>query len=164
VKDYGFMLRTDPAYAAKAEAVSALARDISEFLGEQGLPPVSGAAAGLTVAYHAACSLQHGQKVTEAPARLLREAGFAVRIPAESHLCCGSAGTYNILQPELAGKLGDRKAANLQRLDPNVIATGNVGCATQIGARTTIPIVHVVELLDWATGGPRPAAMPESAA
>jgi glycolate oxidase iron-sulfur subunit len=160
IKDYGFMLRGDPAYANKAARVSALAKDVSELLIEATLPPGDGH--GLTVAYHAACSLQHGQKVTDAPKRLLTEAGFAVRTPAEAHLCCGSAGTYNILQPEIAGQLGDRKVANLARLDADVIATGNIGCAMQIGQRAAIPVVHTVELLDWATGGPMPPALAEN--
>jgi len=154
IKDYGFMLRGDPAYAAKAARVSALARDISEVLVDGDLPPGDGH--GLTVAYHAACSLQHGQKVTEAPRRLLAAAGFIVRTPSEAHLCCGSAGTYNILQPEIAGRLGDKKVANLARLNADVIATGNIGCAVQIAQHGGAPVVHTVELLDWATGGPMP--------
>lgn len=154
IKDYGFMLRDDPAYAERAARVSALAKDISELLAGLDLPPGDGR--GLTVAYHSACSLQHGQKVTDAPRRLLTRAGYVVRTPMEPHLCCGSAGTYNILQPEIAGTLGDRKVANLSRLQPDVIVTGNIGCAMQIGQRTAIPVVHTVELLDWATGGPVP--------
>jgi glycolate oxidase iron-sulfur subunit len=154
IKDYGFMLRGDPAYAEKAARVSALARDISELLIEADLPPGDGR--GLTVAYHAACSLQHGQKVVDAPKRLLVAAGYTVRTPIEAHLCCGSAGTYNILQPDIAGQLGDRKAANIARLDADVVATGNVGCAMQIAPRLGIPVVHTIELIDWATGGPMP--------
>ncbi|MCK9544148.1 MAG: glycolate oxidase subunit GlcF [Novosphingobium sp.] len=156
IKDYGFMLRDDAAYADKAARVSALAMDISEFLDGIGMPEGNGP--GLTVAYHAACSLQHGQNVTDAPKRLLERAGFNVRIPAEAHLCCGSAGTYNILQPELADQLGERKATNIGRLGADVIATGNIGCAVQIGQRTRTPIVHTIELIDWATGGPAPPA------
>jgi glycolate oxidase iron-sulfur subunit len=159
IKDYGFMLRADPAYAAKAARVSGLAKDISEFLAGIALPPGTGAVPGLTVAYHGACSLQHGQKVTEAPQRLLAAAGFTVRSPAEAHLCCGSAGTYNILQPDIAGRLGARKVANLERLGADVIATGNIGCAVHIGRRTALPVVHTVELIDWVTGGPPPAAL-----
>jgi glycolate oxidase iron-sulfur subunit len=154
IKDYGFMLRNDPAYADRAARVSALARDISEVLIDANLPDGNGR--GLTVAYHAACSLQHGQKVTDAPKRLLAGAGYAVRTPIEAHLCCGSAGTYNILQPEIAGQLGDRKAGNLARLDADVIATGNIGCAMQLAPRLGMPVLHTIELLDWATGGPVP--------
>jgi glycolate oxidase iron-sulfur subunit len=117
------------------------------------------AAKNLTVAYHSACSMQHGQKITAAPQRLLRAAGFTVTTPAQAHLCCGSAGTYNILQPEIAGQLGERKTASLAALQPDVIATGNIGCAVQIGARTKIPVVHTVELLDWASGGILPNAL-----
>jgi glycolate oxidase iron-sulfur subunit len=160
IKDYGWMLRDDPAYAADAARVSALARDISEFLAETGLPPGSGD--GLAVTYHSACSLQHGQKVTEAPRALLEAAGFAVRTPDEAHLCCGSAGTYNILQPEIAGRLLDRKLAMIARTAPAVIATGNIGCATQLARGATVPVVHTVELLDWATGGPVPPALAET--
>ena len=158
VKDYGFMLREDAAYAAKAARVSALARDVSELLAEIELPPMT-AARALTVAYHPACALQHGQGVTEAPKRLLAEAGFTVRTPVDAHLCCGSAGTYNILQPQIAGQLGDLKVEALEQLKPDVIATGNIGCATQIGVRTRTPVVHTVELLDWASGGPVPKAL-----
>jgi glycolate oxidase iron-sulfur subunit len=158
LKDYGFMLRTDPAYAAPAARVSALARDISELLTEIGLPPAA-APRALTVAYHAPCSLQHGQKVTDLPPRLLAAAGFVVRTPAEAHLCCGSAGVYNITQPQLAAQIGARKTANLEALAPDVIATGNIGCAVQIGLRAGAPVVHTVELLDWATGGPQPAGV-----
>ena len=157
IKDYGFMLRDDPAYADKAAAVSSLALDVSELLAQLELPPANGRS--LRVAYHAACSLQHGQGVTEAPKQLLKKAGFDVLIPADAHLCCGSAGTYNILQPDIAGQLGERKAASLMKLAPDVIATGNIGCATQIGLRACAPVLHTVELLDWATGGPVPRAI-----
>jgi len=157
IKDYGFMLRDDTDYAAKAARVSGLARDISEVLIDAELPLGDGR--GLTVGYHAACSLQHGQKVTDAPKRLLAGAGYIVRTPIEAHLCCGSAGTYNILQPEIAGQLGDRKAENLSRLQADVIATGNIGCAMQLAPRLGIPVVHTIELLDWATGGPVPSQL-----
>ena len=157
VKDYGFMLRGDADYAEKATRVSALAKDISEFLAEAGLP--SGDGRGIRVAYHAPCSLQHGQKVTDAPSRLLKAAGFDVRTPAEAHLCCGSAGTYNILQPGIAAQLGERKNAQLARLEAQVIATGNIGCMMQIARGAAIPVVHTVELLDWASGGPVPEAL-----
>ena len=158
IKDYGYMLRSDPAYAGKAARVSALARDISEYLASLDL----GAAArpgGLTVAYQAACSLQHGQKILRQPKELLAKAGFAVRDIAEAHLCCGSAGTYNIMQPEIARRLRERKIANILATGADVIATGNIGCMTQIAGATAIPVVHTVELLDWAHGGPQPAAL-----
>ncbi len=157
IKDYGFLLRNDPAYADKAAHVSALAMDVSEYLARIDLPTAS--PRGLSVAYHPACSLQHGQKVTEAPKRLLEEAGYRLRTPAEAHLCCGSAGTYNILQPDIADQLGQRKAANIDRLSADVVATGNIGCATQIARFSGLPVVHTVELLDWATGGPVPSAL-----
>jgi glycolate oxidase iron-sulfur subunit len=158
VKDYGYMLRTDPAYAGKAARVSALALDISEYLSRLELTPARGAA-GVTVAHHSACSLQHGQKITRAPKELLCKFGFVVKDVPEGHLCCGSAGTYNILQPELARRLRERKVANIEKLKPDVIAAGNIGCMTQIAAGTEIPVVHTVELIDWATGGPAPEAL-----
>ncbi len=159
VKDYGHMLREDSAYAEKAARIAALTKDVTEFLSDLGLPAATNDT-DLVVAYHSACSMQHGQKITTLPKKLLTDAGFTVKDVPEGHLCCGSAGTYNILQPEIARRLRDRKVANIERTRPDVIATGNVGCITQIGSGTTIPIVHTVELLDWATGGPRPAALP----
>jgi glycolate oxidase iron-sulfur subunit len=158
VKDYGFMLREDPAYKEKAASIGALGRDITEVMDKIGLLPAVNDT-DLVVAYHSACSMQHGQRILHEPTRLLAKAGFTVRAIPEGHLCCGSAGTYNMLQPELAGQLRDRKVANIERVKPDVIATGNIGCITQIGSGTGIPIVHTVELLDWATGGPRPAAL-----
>jgi glycolate oxidase iron-sulfur subunit len=155
IKDYGFMLRMDTAYAEKARRVSALAKDITEFLGTLDIAP-SPTPPGLTVAYHSACSLQHGQKIVQAPKDLLSKFGFVVKDVAEGHLCCGSAGTYNILQPAIAARLRDRKVANIERLEPDVIAAGNIGCMTQIASGTAIPVVHSVELIDWATGGPMP--------
>jgi glycolate oxidase iron-sulfur subunit len=158
VKDYGFMLRTDPAYADAAWRVSALAMDICEYLARLELPS-AGAPERVVVAYHAACSLQHGQKVVREPKDVLSRLGFVVKDVAEGHLCCGSAGTYNILQPDIAKRLRARKVGNIEKLAPDVIAAGNVGCITQIAAGTAIPVVHPVELIDWATGGPRPAAL-----
>ena len=155
VKDYGFMLRTDEAYAAKAAKVSALARDVSEVVAGLGLGPPA-VRPGLTVAYHSACSLQHGQQVHREPKDLLAACGFVVKEVPEAHLCCGSAGTYNILQPEIAGRLRDRKIGNIAKTAPDVIAAGNIGCITQIASGTAIPVVHPVELIDWATGGPVP--------
>jgi glycolate oxidase iron-sulfur subunit len=158
LKDYGFMLRGDPAYAAKAARVSDLARDISEYLA--GLELTStGESGGLLIAYHAACSLQHGQKIMHQPKELLCKIGFVVKDVPEGHLCCGSAGTYNILQPDIARRLRDRKVGNIEKLTPDVIAAGNIGCITQIAAGTAIPVVHTVELIDWATGGLKPEAL-----
>ena len=156
IKDYGHMLRLDPAYAEKAKAISAKARDITEFLASENLPEATG---GLRLAYHSACSMQHGQKITAEPLKLLRRAGFEVLEVPEGHLCCGSAGTYNILQPEIATRLRDRKVANIEQLKPQAIATGNIGCITQIGMGTKIPILHTIELLDWAYGGQKPAKL-----
>jgi glycolate dehydrogenase iron-sulfur subunit len=158
LKDYGFMLRTDPAYAQKAARVSSLARDMSEYLASLSLPPPS-RRSGLVVAYHSACSLQHGQKIGRAPKELLSNFGFVVKDVPEGHLCCGSAGTYNILQPELAGRLLQRKVGNIEKLAPDVIAAGNIGCITQIASGTSIPVVHTIELVDWANGGPAPKAL-----
>ncbi|WP_419901817.1 glycolate oxidase subunit GlcF [Kiloniella sp.] len=167
VKDYGFMLRNDPAWADKAVKVSGLARDITEYLTEIGGLEIDQAGPidqsrsdpAQIVAYHAPCSIQHGQKITKEPKMLLQNAGFEVRDVPEGHLCCGSAGTYNIMQPELAGKLRDRKIKNIQSLSPDIIATGNIGCQCQISGGTDIPVVHNVELLDWATGGPKPEGL-----
>jgi glycolate oxidase iron-sulfur subunit len=158
LKDYGFMLRTDNAYAEKAARVSRLAMDIAEYVDRLTLSP-GREHQGVVVAYHSACSLQHGQKISRAPKELLSKLGFVVKDIAESHLCCGSAGTYNILQPELAGRLRERKVANIEQTRPDVIAAGNIGCITQIAAGTAIPVVHTVELIDWATGGPKPEAL-----
>jgi glycolate oxidase iron-sulfur subunit len=158
VKDYGFMLRTDPAFADRAARISALARDVTEFLVGLELPTQRRVPA-LRVAYHAACSLQHGQKITRQPKDLLARAGFALHDVPEGHLCCGSAGTYNMMQPALAERLLARKVANIERTGAQVIATGNIGCMAQIGRATRIPIVHTVELIDWAGGGPEPSAL-----
>ncbi len=157
IKDYGFMLRLDPAYADKAARVSALAKDVTEYLATLDLPQQE--MKRVTVTYHSACSMQHGQKITMLPKTLLKTAGFTVRDPAEGHLCCGSAGTYNILQPEISAKLKARKVKNLEATKPDVIATGNIGCITQIATGTDVPILHTIELLDWAYGGEKPALL-----
>ena len=158
VKDYGFMFRGDRDLAAAAARVAALAKDVTEVVAQLGL----GAAAApekLSVTYHSACSLQHGQKITSLPKELLARAGFAVKDVPEGHLCCGSAGTYNLLQPEIAGQLKARKLANIARTAPDAIAAGNIGCMTQLASGTATPVLHTVELLDWATGGPRPEGL-----
>jgi glycolate oxidase iron-sulfur subunit len=157
VKDYGFMFRETPR-AAQAAAVAGLARDVSEVLLQFGYEPTR-EAPGITVAYHAACSLQHGQKITGVPKQLLTRAGFTLREPAEAHLCCGSAGTYNLMQPAIAGQLRERKLENLRRTGASVVASGNIGCLTQLGGAGGMPVVHTVELLDWMAGGPCPGAL-----
>ena len=158
VKDYGHMFRNDPV-AEDGARVAGIAMDVSELLMQLDLP--ESADKGLTVAYHAACSLQHGQKIKTFPKDLLKRAGFKVVEPADSHLCCGSAGTYHLMQPEISKQLKDRKLRTLQAKNPDIIAAGNIGCMMQIGSGSDVPVVHTVELLDWATGGPRPPALTE---
>jgi len=158
IKDYGFMLRGDPAYAGKAARVSALAQDVSEYLARLGLGAPA-RTSGLTVAYQSACSLQHGQKIHKQPKDLLATAGFKVRDIADAHLCCGSAGTYNIMQPDIATALRQRKVAAIEATGADAIATGNIGCMTHLAPATALPVVHTVELLDWAHGGPVPDSL-----
>jgi glycolate oxidase iron-sulfur subunit len=166
IKDYGYMLREDAAYAAKAARVATLAKDVTEYLGalEIAWPQDKN---DVVVAYHSACSLQHGQKITGLPKELLSKSGFVVKDVPESHLCCGSAGTYNILQPDIAKRLRERKVANIASVKPDVVSAGNIGCMMQIGSvestdGTSVPVVHTIELLDWATGGPRPDLLKRS--
>jgi len=155
IKDYGYMLREDREFAGPAARISALAKDITEYLTGIDLNP-SRQQGDVTIAYHSACSLQHGQKITALPKELLSKNGFVVKDVPESHLCCGSAGTYNILQPDIASRLRDRKIANIATVKPDMIAAGNIGCMVQIAGGTSVPVVHTIELLDWATGGPKP--------
>ena len=156
VKDYGHLF-AGTTEEAEASLIGALARDVSEVVAELGVP--EDASGNIRVAYHAACSLQHGQKITETPKNLLKSAGFDVVLPADGHLCCGSAGTYNLLQPEISKQLKSKKISTIEATEPQVIAAGNIGCMMQIGSGTDVPVVHTVELLDWATGGPRPPAL-----
>ncbi len=158
IKDYGHMFAGD-ATEAEAKKIAGLARDVTEFLEAHGLPEPVAVKEPLRVAYHSACSLQHGQQIKSAPKTLLAAAGFTVLEPANPHLCCGSAGTYNLMQPELSQELKRRKVATLEAVSPQVIAAGNIGCMMQIGSGTDVPIVHTVELLDWASGGPKPAGL-----
>ncbi|MDF3073388.1 MAG: Fe-S oxidoreductase [Alphaproteobacteria bacterium] len=158
LKDYGHLLADDPAFAQRGARIAALARDISEVMLEIGLnTPVIGT--GQRVAYHSACSMQHGQQVVEQPKMLLRAAGFDVKDVPEGHLCCGWAGTYSVLQPGISQRLRQRKAANIESVRPDIVAAGNFGCIGQIAAGTQLPLCHTVELLDWATGGPQPVAL-----
>jgi glycolate oxidase iron-sulfur subunit len=155
MKDYGHLFRDDPVYAEKAARIAELSVDITEYLAWLDLPQ-SARGADFVVAYHAACSLQHGQKITGLPKQLLRKAGFEVRDVPEAHICCGSAGTYNILQPQIAERLRDRKVRNIASVAPDVIAAGNIGCIAQIASGTIVPVLHTVELLDWAYGDEEP--------
>jgi glycolate oxidase iron-sulfur subunit len=161
VKDYGFILREDPAYAEKAALVSSLARDVTEVVARLGVNkrPDTSLTNYQRVAYHSACSMQHGQRLHAEPKALLVAAGFEPLEIPEGHLCCGSAGTYNILQPELAAALRERKLVNIASIRPDIVATGNIGCIVQLASSSSIPVVHTVELLDWATGGPSPKAL-----
>ena len=150
------MFRNDP-LAADAARVSEMAMDVSEILTRLDIPEA--APKDTVVAYHAACSLQHGQQIKTYPKTLLKHAGFTVVEPADSHLCCGSAGTYNLMQPKISAELKARKLRTLKAKSPDIIAAGNIGCMMQLGTGAGVPIVHTVELLDWATGGPQPPAL-----
>jgi glycolate oxidase iron-sulfur subunit len=158
VKDYGHLLARVPGYAERAQRIGALTKDVSEFLASFDFGPPE-RWFSLRVAYHSACSLQHGQRVTDEPKALLRKAGFTVLDVPEGHICCGSAGTYNILQPEIAGQLRERKVANIRKVRPDIVAAGNIGCISQIALASEHPVVHTVELLDWAYGGPVPRGL-----
>ncbi len=170
VKDYGHMFRNEP-LAADAARVAGIARDISEVVMEltkddwhanpewAAVTTTPRPAEGMVVAYHAACSLQHGQQIKTHPKTLLKKAGFTIVEPKDSHLCCGSAGTYNLMQSEISGQLKELKVRSLEAKNPDIIAAGNIGCMMQIGSGSSVPIVHSVELLDWAWGGPKPPAL-----
>jgi glycolate oxidase iron-sulfur subunit len=162
VKDYGHMFKRDLQYAERAQKIAAMTRDVTEFLGGYDMGPPK-RWSSLRVAYHSACSMQHGQRITDEPRKLLRTAGFTVVEVPEGHICCGSAGTYNILQPAIAADLRDRKAANIKSVRPDLVAAGNIGCITQLAQGMAIPIAHTVELLDWAYGGPVPRGLEELA-
>ena len=158
LKEYGSMLRNDSDWSARATSLSARARDVSEVIAELDLHETR--LSGLpSVAYHSACSLQHGQRITNLPRDLLARAGFDVCDIPEGHICCGSAGTYNLTQPELSTRLRERKVENIRATGADVVAAGNVGCMVQIAAGLDKPVLHPVELLDWASGGPRPKVL-----
>ena len=161
MKDYGALFRDDYIFAERARRIAALVCDISEFLMELDLKP-SQINESYAVTYQSACSMQHGQNITTEPQALLAQAGFTVREPKEAHICCGSAGTYNILQPDIANQLRDRKAGHIADTRPDIVATGNIGCLMQLSGSLEVPIVHTVELLDWATGGVKPAVLRSS--
>ena len=158
VKDYAHLLAREPKYAERATKIAGMARDVTEFIGSYDMGPPK-RWSSLRVAYHSACSMQHGQRISDEPRKLLRNAGFTVVEIPEGHLCCGSAGTYNVLQPQIATGLRDRKVANIRSVRPDVIAAGNIGCMTQLASGMDIPIAHTVELLDWAYGGPMPRGL-----
>ena len=158
VKDYGHLLADDPEWAEAAGEIAGLAKDVSELLDELGITPEK-AGPRPVVAYHSACSLQHGQKLHDLPKRVLAAAGYEVRDVPDGHLCCGSAGVYNLLQPDLAGRLLARKIETLERTGAEIVAAGNIGCINQLERASSVPVIHPVELIDWATGGPRPEAL-----
>jgi glycolate oxidase iron-sulfur subunit len=162
VKDYGHLLKGDRKHAEAAARIAGLARDVTEFLAAYDMGPPK-RWSSLRVAYHSACSMQHGQRIGDEPRQLLRNAGFSVAEVPEGHLCCGSAGTYNILQPDIARQLRDRKADNIRSVRPDIVATGNIGCIAQLEPALDIPIAHTVELLDWAYGGPVPRGLEDLA-
>lgn len=161
LKDYGQLLADDPEYAEKGAKLSSLVRDVTEYLSEAAILPAV-PATGYIVAYHAACSLQHGQKITQAPKQLLERAGFEVRSPKNPHLCCGSAGVYNVMQPELAGELQSRKLQTINAVGADIVAAGNIGCINQLSASDS-PICHTIQLLDWVYGGQMPASLKTAA-
>ena len=158
VKDYGHMFKNDPVYAERAKIISGMTKDVTEYLSTHDIGSPK-RWSSLKVAYHSACSMQHGQRITHQPKTLLKNAGFTVVDIPEGHLCCGSAGVYNILQPKIAGQLLERKAGHIKALRPDIVATGNIGCITQLQNGVEFPVVHTVELLDWAYGGPVPAEL-----
>ena len=158
VKDYGYLLRDDAAYADRAREIAGLTRDVTEFIAEQDLGPPR-RWSSIRVAYHAACSLQHGQRVTGPPRDLLHGAGFTVVPVPEGEICCGAAGGYNITQPDLADVLRERKATYIRSVRPDVVAAGNLGCIAHIAPAVSYPVCHTIELLDWAYGGPIPRGL-----
>jgi glycolate oxidase iron-sulfur subunit len=159
LKDYGFIFRDDKELKKKAKKISELTKDISEFLDKNIKLNFKESDKTYKIAYHSPCSMQHGQKVHQQPIDLIKRTGNEVLNIPEGHLCCGSAGTYNILQQKIASQLLKNKINNIEKVSPDFISTGNVGCMTQIASGTNIPIVHTVEVIDWLTGGPKPTKL-----
>lgn len=156
LKDYGHLFRNDESLAADAGRISGMTRDIAEFLSDHHDMTNNGNMEQVRVVYQSPCSMQHGQKIDSQPLTLLRQAGFNVKELPEKYMCCGSAGTYNILQPAIAAELGERKAVYIEQADVDVVASGNMACMMHLRQFTDVPFVHTAELLDWATGGPKP--------
>ena len=162
LKDYGFIFRSDKEFKKKAKKISELTKDISEYLEENiklNFIKNKKNDKQYEIAYHSACSMQHGQKVHQAPINLIKKTGNKVFDIPDGHFCCGSAGTYNLLQKDIAKKLLKNKISNIEKIKPQFIATGNIGCITQINSGTAIPILHTVEIIDWYTGGPKPEVL-----
>jgi len=161
LKDYGYIFRDHPdkELRRKAKMVSSLAKDVTEYLGKNIKLNYMKKDKKFKIAYHSACSMQHGQKIHSQPMDLLKKTGNEIVEIPDGHLCCGSAGTYNLLQDEMAAELLKRKVSNIDKVKPDFISTGNIGCMTQISSGTKIPIVHTIEILNWYTGGEKPIAI-----
>ena len=162
LKDYGFIFRSDKDFKKKAKKISELTKDISEYLdGNVKLNFIKNKKIEkkYKIAYHSACSMQHGQKIHKEPINLIKKTGNEVIEIPDGHICCGSAGTYNLLQSDIAKKLLKNKVSNIEKIKPEIISTGNVGCISQISNGTQIPILHTVEIIDWYTGGPKPKVL-----
>jgi glycolate oxidase iron-sulfur subunit len=156
MKDYGFIFKDDKIMKKKAKIISQLTKDVTEYLDENLKLNFKLKDKKYKIAYHSACSMQHGQKVHNQPMELLSRTNNEVMEIPEGHICCGSAGTYNILQSKIAKELLRKKVKNIESLEPDFISTGNIGCITQIANGTKTPILHTIEILDWYTGGPKP--------
>ena len=156
LKDYEFIFRNDKNMKKKSKKISELTKDVTEFLNDNLKLEFKKEKNKFRIAYHSPCSMQHGQRVHKQPIDLIKKTGHEVLDIPNGHICCGSAGTYNILQQEIANTLLKEKIANIKKVTPDFISTGNIGCMTQIANGTSIPIVHTVEVIDWLTGGPKP--------
>ena len=159
LKDYGFILRADENFKKKAKKISELTKDITEYLHENvklNFITNSKNKKVYKIAYHSACSMQHAQKIHKEPINLIKKTGNQVLEVPEGHICCGSAGTYNLLQKDIANKLLENKVKNIKKINPEIISTGNIGCIKQIEKKINVPILHTIEIIDWYTGGPKP--------